>query len=447
MHADLPYVDTFRTDRFKTSVRSLRVLIPLALTLLLVACGAPPATEDPAEQAAPSEEQLRAQAEQLAQDVLIVDTHIDIPYRLYEKMEDISVATDGGDFDYPRAKKGGLNAPFMSIYVPADKQLTAGAAKQHADELIEMVNGFAEDWPDKFAIATTPDQVEEQFEQGLISLPMGMENGAPVEEDLANLQYYFDRGIRYITLTHSKNNQISDSSYEEEDNRQWDGLSPFGEEVVREMNRLGIMVDISHVSDAAFYDVMQVTKAPAIASHSSARYYTPDFERNMDDAMIKALADNGGVIQINFGSSFVTKESQEASTARWAAIAAFAEEHGLERGDEELTAFVEQYSEENPTVFADVTDVVDHIDYVVKLVGIDHVGIGSDYDGVGDSLPTGLKDVSFFPNLIYHLLDRGYSEEDIAKLMGGNTMRVWRAVEDVAQRMQSTDSAMDSAAG
>jgi len=379
-------------------------------------------------------EDLWTQAQRLAQESLIVDTHVDVPYRLKEEMVDISVATEGGDFDYPRAVAGGLNVPFMSVYVPASLQETGGA-KEAADELIAMVRGFEEQWPEKFAVATSVADVRQQFDRGVISLPMGMENGAPVEDDLDNLAYFHHQGIRYITLTHSANNLICDSSYSEE--RTWNGLSPFGREVVAEMNRLGMMIDISHVTDDTFYQVIETTQAPVIASHSSCRKFTPGFERNMDDEMIRALADNGGVIQINFGSAFLLQDANEQSMLRWQAAAAFQEENGLEDGDPALEEFARAYSEEHPTIYADVADVVAHIDHVVDIAGIDHVGIGSDFDGVGDSLPTGLKDVAAFPNLIYELLKRGYSEEDVRKILGENALRVWAEVERVAAEQQS----------
>ena len=417
------------------------LMVPL-VAFLSTTLGCQPAAEDPEPgvvQDSAAKEDLVTLAETLTRQTLLVDTHVDVPYRLSEKMADVSQATEDGDFDYPRAKAGGLDAPFMSIYVPASYQETGGA-KDLADELIDMVEGIAAGAPDKFAIARSPAEVEEQFAAGLISLPLGMENGAPVEDDLANVQHFYDRGIRYITLTHSKNNQICDSSYEEADNRRWNGLSPFGREVVADMNRLGMMVDISHVSDQTFYQVLELSSAPVIASHSSCRKFTPDFERNMDDAMIQALAETGGVIQINFGSSFLTEASNLQSNARWAATRAFAEEQGLDRENEEdrakIEAFMEQYDQENPKVFADLSDVVAHIDHVVRLVGIDHVGIGSDFDGVGDSLPTGLKDVSQYPNLVRALLEKGYSEEDVAKLLSGNILRVWREVERVASELQ-----------
>jgi len=231
-------------------------------------------------------------------------------------------------------------------------------------------------------------------------------------------------------------NLICDSSYEQE--RKWKGLSPYCEEVVREMNRLGVMVDISHVSDSTFYDVMDLTLAPAIASHSSARYFTPGFERNMSDEMIKILAANGGVIQINFGSSFLLEDINKAGFKAYAEIQNYLEANNIEQGSEEAQAYIEQYQKDHPTPFADVTDVADHIDHVVELTSIDHVGIGSDYDGVGDSLPTGLKDVSAYPNLIYELLKRGYSDDDVRKVLGENLLRVWSQVQEVAMSLQET---------
>jgi membrane dipeptidase len=376
-----------------------------------------------------SEAGLASKAEELAREFIIVDTHIDVPYRMTENWEDISSATQSGDFDYPRAVAGGLDAAFMSVYIPAKKQGVEGLAAAFADSLIDMVEGFVQNAPDKFAAATTPEQVRANRRSGLISLPMGMENGAPIG-DLDDLEHFYNRGIRYITLTHGSVNQISDSSYDT--TRTWNGLSPFGEEVVREMNRLGIMVDVSHVTDSAFWDVMRITRAPVIASHSSARRFTPGFERNMSDAMIQALGDNGGVIMINFGSAFLTEESNKVGTARWNAVEAYLKENDIDPVSEEGIAYRERYFADHPAPFADVTDVADHIDHVVGLTSVEQVGLGSDYDGVGDSLPTGLKDVSQYPNLIEVLLQRGYSETDIEKILGGNLLRVWEEVERVA---------------
>ncbi|HMP99754.1 MAG TPA: dipeptidase, partial [Cyclobacteriaceae bacterium] len=289
--------------------------------------------------------------------------------------------------------------------------------------------------PDKFALAGTPDEVRAAFALGKIALPMGMENGAPIGDDISKVKYFFDRGIRYVTLTHGKDNLICDSSYDE--TRTWGGLSPFGREVVAEMNRIGMMVDISHVSDDTFYQVIEITKAPVIASHSSCRAFTPDFERNMSDDMIKKLGENGGVIQINFGSSFLDGELTKKNNENRQKLGAILREQGLSFRDEAAKEIIEQFRKENPSLFADVETVANHIDHVVKLAGIDHVGLGSDYDGVGDSLPTGLKDVSQYPNLIYVLLKRGYSEEDIEKICSGNVFRVWKKVIEVAAASQS----------
>ncbi len=365
----------------------------------------------------------------LAQKTIILDGHVDIPYRIAQSGEDIGEATGSGDFDYPRAIKGGLNAPFMSIYVAARFQ-ESGGAKAQADRLIGLVEGIAYQHPDKFEIAKSVADVERITATGKIALPMGMENGAPIEGDLANLDHFYARGIRYITLTHSRINHISDSSYDEE--RRWDGLSPFGELLVKRMNDLGVMVDISHVSDAAFFDVIKQTRAPVIASHSSARKFTPGFERNMSDEMIKALGKNGGVIMINFGSLFLTQTYSDWRANYNDAYDQYALTNKSEKDDDLEEEFREEFLPSNPVPFADVDDVIDHIDHVKSLIGIDHIGLGSDYDGVGDSLPVGLKDASTMPNLVQGLMDRDYSNEEIIKILSGNAIRVWRAVEDAA---------------
>ena len=366
-------------------------------------------------------------AAEIAQNTIIIDTHVDVPYRLEEQWEDVSAATGGGDFDYPRALAGGLNALFMSIYTPA--VLGDGEeATANANKLIDMVEGIVESARDKFALAYSVADVEANSKAGLISFPLGMENGSPIAGNLDNLEHFYNRGIRYITLTHSLSNHIADSSYD--DNKQWQGLSPFGKEVVAGMNRLGIMVDVSHVSDQAFWDVLSISKAPVIASHSSLRHFTPGFERNLSDGMTKALADKGGVIMINFGSPFLTEEAN--SSGYFNAFTAYLEENGLEPGPEVEAAFRAEFFGEAGYPYATLDQVLDHFDRVVEIAGIDYVGIGSDFDGVGDSLPVGLKDVSMYPNLIKGLLERGYSEQDIGNILSGNILRVWRAVEDYA---------------
>jgi len=400
----------------------------LALTCLSACAESEQDTANPA----PTPEQ-QAQAEELAQSALIADTHIDVPIRLHEAWSDVSKATEVGDFDYPRAMRGGLNLPFMSIYTPASME-TAGGSFQLAHQLIDSVEALEGRAPDKFTVVRSTAEALQAKQDGKIGLAMGMENGSPIEGKLANLQLFYDRGIRYITLAHSLSNHISDSSYDK--NRQWNGLSPFGKEVVAEMNRLGIMVDISHVSDEAFFQVMELSKVPVIASHSSARYFTPGFERNMSDEMIQALAENGGVIQINFGSSFVTTQGNEWFVQMAVARMAWLEETGNVADSPEATEWGKQYRIDNPFPYASLGDVVDHIDHVVKLTSYEHVGIGSDFDGVGDSLPEGLKDVSAYPALIAELLRRGYTQEQLMAILGGNLLRVWQEVETFARSAQ-----------
>ncbi|SHF34708.1 membrane dipeptidase [Microbulbifer donghaiensis] len=375
------------------------------------------------------DQQVNRRAEALAQQYLLIDTHIDVPYRMTEKPADVGLATQGGDFDYPRASRGGLNAPFMSIYIPAEKE-SDGSARAYADQLIDLVEGLVAQHPDKFAIPHSVAEMEQQVASGHISLPLGMENGAAIAGDLQNLQHFAERGVRYITLTHSKSNHISDSSYDEQ--RQWRGLSEFGKQLVVEMNRVGVMVDVSHISDAAFWQVMEISEVPVIASHSSARHFTPGFERNMSDEMIRALADKGGVIMINFGSTFISAASRQSREKIRAATDEFMRERGLNEDSEEVSEFEQQLTEDT-FVYAELDDVLDHFDHVRELVGVDYIGIGSDYDGVGDSLPMGLKDVSQYPNLIRGLLERNYSEADIEKILGGNLLRVWRANETYAR--------------
>ena len=369
---------------------------------------------------------LAATANAVAQKYMLVDTHIDVPERLNEHWEDVTGATEKGEFDYPRALKGGLNVPFMSIYTPAESE-AEGTSYQLANRLIDSMEALVGRAPGKFAIVTTPEQAEVAMQQGKIGLALGMENGSPLDGKLENVAFFRNRGISYITLTHSLSNQVSDSSYDQ--NHQWNGLSPFGKEVVAEMNRQGIMIDISHVSDEAFWQVLELSEVPLIASHSSPRHFTPGWERNMSDEMIKALADKGGVIQINFGSSFLTAEAMAWFDQMVADRKAYLAENGFDKNSDEATEFRKSYRETHPFPYATMEDVVTAFQHVIELVGVEHVGIGSDFDGVGDSLPVGMKDVSNYPNLIEAFLKLEYSVEDIAKIMGGNLMRVWQATE------------------
>ena len=372
--------------------------------------------------------EMKKKANEIAQKYMIVDTHQDVPYRLEKKMEDISQRTEKGEFDYPRARQGGLDVVFMAVYVPAEYE-DKGGAMDFAEHIIDLTEGLTQTWPDKFIMAGSVADVKKQFGGGKISIVMGMENGSPIEGDLDNIKYFYNRGIRYITLAHSKCNHICDSSYDEQ--RKWNGLSPFGKKVVSEMNRLGMLVDVSHVSDKTFYQIMELSKAPVVATHSSCRYFTPGWERNMDDEMIKLLAEKGGIIQITFGSMFVSEQINSKYANRKKNILEYIEANNLQ--GEARDEYYNKYAKENPLGDADISDVVANIDHVVKLVGIEHVGLGSDFEGVGGQLPVGLEDVSCYPNLIYELLKKGYTEADIKKICSDNFLRVWSDVERAAR--------------
>lgn len=370
-------------------------------------------------------DQIFRKAEELSRKYLIIDTHIDVPYRLKNEWEDISFSS-GGHFDYPRAIKGGLNSAFMAIYIPPRYEQSGGSVEL-ADSLIRTVEYFTEKYPDKFALARTTEDVIKYEGSEIITLQMGMENGTPIEGSFENLKYFYNRGIRYITLVHGKANHICDSSTDPE--KKWNGLSPFGKSLIPQMNRIGMIIDVSHVSDSTFYQVIELSKTPLIASHSSCRYFTPGFERNMNDDMIKKLAENGGVIQITFGSYFVSRDYQE----KMAEMEKYLEEHNMDRWSEEGKEYFNKFVATNKIDFGSAELLADHIDHVVNLVGIDHVGLGSDFDGIS-SLPDGIKDVSSYPNIIYELLKKGYSEKDLEKICSGNILRVWREVEEYSKK-------------
>ncbi len=371
-------------------------------------------------------------ANQLAQKFIIADGHVDLPYRLKvnnfrleKEYLGIPYQSATGDFDFMRAKEGGLDAPFMSIYIPSKLQIDGGA-KELADSLITMIEYIARHQPAYFMMAYTPEDVKIAKKKGKIALPLGMENGAPVENNLDLVAYFKKRGISYITLTHAKDNKICDSSYDT--TRTWGGLSPFGYQVINEMQKQGIMIDVSHVSDSSFYQTLRYVSVPVIASHSSCRKFTPGFERNMDDNMIKLMKANKGVIMVNFGSSFLDGKIDPYNDSLRQVFQEELKQRGLDESSEEGKAFSEAFQKQHPKLYSDVEKVADHIDHIVQLAGVDHVGFGSDYDGVGDSLPTGLKDVSDYPNIIFELLKRGYSDRDIEKICSGNLFRVWNKV-------------------
>ena len=370
------------------------------------------------------------QATRLAQDAVIVDTHIDAPTELLAEWHDLGRPTPNREFDYPRARAGGLDVAFMSIYTSPeeDKQ---GTARQIANRQIDAVEAMVGRHPDKFALLASPRDVERRRADGHVLLALGMENGAPLGDDLAQLAQFHARGVRYITLAHSASNRISDSSYDR--HRQWKGLSPFGRKVVAEMNRLGIMVDVSHLSDAATMQAIELSSVPVIASHSGFRHFTPGFERNLSDELAKAIAARAGVVQVTFGIGFVNRQAADDLQAYFNAEAAFDERNAAARASGKPVAdkaeFDKEWKRTHPVPATPIDAVLDQIDYAVKLIGIDHVGLGSDFDGVSGNLPEGLRSVADYPNLVAGLQARGYKDDELKKLLGGNLLRVWSAVE------------------
>jgi len=377
---------------------------------------------------------LWQKAEQICKNNLLIDTHIDLPDWLYDEWFDVSKETDKGEIDYQRAIRGGLDVAFMSIYTSPGLE-AKGKSKIKADSMIAIVHKIVKLWPDKFYFIRSTSDIISNINKNKILLTMGMENGSPIEHSLDNLREFYDKGVRYITLAHYKWNHISDSANDPE--KKWNGLSPFGEEVVKEMNRLGMMVDISHVSDSTFYDVIKLSKAPVIASHSCCRFFTPGYERNMNDDMIKILAENGGVIQLAFANFFLKNDTYQAYTTGEENIKKYLRENRIDSNSELAWKYEEQYWKVNPLPPATVKDVADHIDHVKNLVGIDYVGLGSDFNGTGGMLAVGLEDVSKYPNLVYELLLRDYTENEIAKVLGGNLLRVWKEVEQTAARLKN----------
>lgn len=369
-------------------------------------------------------------AQRLAQEAVIVDTHIDAPGILTEKWADLGNEAKDREFDYSKARAGGLDVAFMSIYT-SPKQDEDGSAWQVANAMIDGVEALVQRHPDKFAILTSPGDADRLAQGGRVLLPLGMENGAPLGDKLENVKFFFDRGVRYITLAHSANNRMADSSYALE--KKWNGLSPFGREAVREMNRLGIMVDVSHLGDASAKEAIVLSRVPVIASHSAFRHFTPDFERNISDEIAKAVAAKGGVVQVPFGTAFIDPASAATTQARFRAVADFDRRNAALKAqgkpEESREAFDKAWEAAHPPGTSTLDQVLDQIDHGVKLMGVDHVGIGSDFDGVGGELASELKTVADYPHLVAGLQARGYQDADIRKILGGNLLRVWAEVE------------------
>lgn len=358
--------------------------------------------------------------------MFVLDSHCDTPSQIF-RLRDVTKDNDHAHVDFPKLRKGGIDGVFFALYVPNSYEQEE--SERYADKLLECVDNCLDKAKEVAALALTPDQAYKNKEEGKISVFIGLENGQPIGESLDRLKYFYDRGVRYITLTHAGNNAICDSCAPEV--KKWGGLSPFGRDVIAEMNRLGLIIDVSHISDDAFFDVLRNSYAPVVATHSCCRALA-NHPRNMTDEMIKALAEAGGVIQINFYPVFL-----DSSFA--AELDAFGV---IEKYEDVENDFINDPSDESKRkAWYDVLDklemlerpsyelIVDHIDHAVSIAGIDHVGLGSDFDGIAIT-PKGMEDISEFRKLFDVMRARGYSEEDIEKVAGLNFMRVFQDVID-----------------
>lgn len=379
--------------------------------------------------------QQQAKAARIHNKIFTVDSHADTPMNLFDPKFDVSKdnsqALHRSKVDLPRMKNGGLDGIFFAVFESQGARTTAGnaASKKSALATFDSIHSMLDHYPQMAGLALTPDDGYRLEKEGKRAIFIGVENGYPIGRDLNNVKLFYDRGARYITLCHTKNNDICSSSTDTSNSI---GISVFGQQVVNEMNRLGMMIDVSHVSDASFSDVMKASKAPVIASHSCARALCNN-PRNLSDDMLKALSKNGGVVQMCILSAYVKKPVP--NPARDSALAAL---HARWPDISKLTVTEKDSArrdwwnieEKFPQVLATVSDVCDHIDHMVKVAGINHVGIGTDFDGGGGV--TGCFDVSEMGNITLELVKRGYSERQIRKIWGGNLMRVMRQVEQKA---------------
>jgi len=382
--------------------------------------------------------QLKAKARAIHEKAFMLDTHQDTPSNLIKPGFDLAkdhTSNEDAQVDFPKMKRGGVDGAFWAVYVAQGPRTPEGivAIRKEAQAMFDAIQAAIRQHPTELALATTPAEALQIRKKGQRAIFIGMENGYPIGQDLGMLQQYYNQGARYITLCHASNNDICDSSTDPK-GPEYQGLSAFGRQVVQEMNRLGIMVDISHTSDSTFYDVLRLSTVPVIASHSSSRALS-DMARNLTDDMARDLARHGGVVQVNLYSPYVKKPVKSAE--RQAAEQAFFAKWHIKTSlnlyalppDDKQVAMAEYATLEKqyPVPLANVQDAADQIDHLVKVAGIDHVGIGSDFDG--GTVLTGLADVSDFPNLTLELVRRGYSEKDINKIWGGNLFRVMNAVE------------------
>jgi membrane dipeptidase len=366
---------------------------------------------------------------------IVIDTHDDTTQRFLDGKFDLGMRSSAGSIDIPRMKEGGLGAIFFSIWIPS--KVTGPEAVDRALVQIDAVREQVRKHPNDLVLATTAAEVRDAHKQGKIAALMGVEGGHMINSNLGVLRSYAALGVRYMTLTHSGNDEWADSST---DKAVHNGLTDFGKDVVREMNRLGVIVDISHVSDKTFYDALEVSNAPLFASHSSCRAIC-DAPRNMTDQMMKDLAAKGGVVQINYHVGFLSQEFREAEKADPEINKAISAEVTKRCGENEGCQLIEgdritrQYVEQGKLPRVDFTKIIEHIDHAVKVAGVDHVGLGSDFDGA--NMPYGMEDATKLPKITEALLQKGYSEGDVKKILGENTLRVMGEVERVSREMNS----------
>ncbi|WP_079715008.1 dipeptidase [Parapedobacter luteus] len=383
--------------------------------------------------------QIKAKADAIHASALTLDTHCDLPMLLHARPDfdvtkEHNPRTTGSKVDFPRIKKGGMDAMFFAVYLGQGPRTPAGNAdaKRRALELFDIVHQIADDHPDFAGFATTPEEAMALEKAGKFAVFTAVENGWAIGNDLSLLKTYYDLGARYMTLCHTSNNDICDSSTDPK-GPEHGGLSPFGVEVVKEMNRLGMIVDVSHTSDSTVWDCLELSAAPIVATHSSARALF-NHPRNLTDDQIKAIAAKGGVVQMNMLSGYL----KAGNAGRAKALQALREKYprGAELSEAQQQARAAEMQEINkrfPEELATLQTVVDHIDHIVKLVGVDYVGIGPDLDGGGGV--TGMFDVSEMGNITYELVKRGYSEEDIKKIWSGNFFRVMKEAQRVAAEL------------
>jgi membrane dipeptidase len=409
---------------------SFIALLLLNFGLLLTSFGQTP--EKKSADAAPRPPVVLSDAAQrIHQEAIVIDGHNDLPYMYREKGDlgfqkiDIAQPQPTLHTDIPRLRKGNVGAQFWSAYVSASTRKDGTSVTQTLEQ-IDVIHRMVRRYPDTFEMAGTVDDILRIRKQGKIASMIGVEGGHSIDNSLGVLRTLYTLGVRYMTLTHSESLDWADSAT---DDPKCGGLSPFGEQVVLEMNRLGMLVDISHVSADCMKHVLRVTKAPVIASHSSA-YAIAEHPRNVPDDVLKLVAKNGGVIMVNFFPGFVSPEGARASRDFFKISRELKKQYPK---DTEYRAAMRQWFKEHPIPPTSLQQVVDHIEHIIKVAGIDHVGLGSDFDGI-TSVPKGLEDVSCFPNITQELLNRGYKKEEIHKVLGGNLLRALRVAEEVARK-------------